>query len=67
MAPTSKKVPRDQTPSSRRRTLAQIEIEQKFMRAARKVKNTNCDHKHYNFKEHGRFCTCGTAMSDLGN
>lgn len=26
-----------------------------------------CDHKHWNFREHGRVCTCGKFMADFGD
>lgn len=26
-----------------------------------------CDHKHWEFGKHGRCCTCGELMADLGD
>jgi hypothetical protein len=28
---------------------------------------TPCDHIHWNFKTHGRICSCGTVMVDPGD
>lgn len=39
----------------------------KFVRAGHEAENRLCNHSHYDFKKHGRFCTCGTVMCDFGD
>lgn len=48
-------------------TKATVTIDQKFIKAGHKPENTSCDHAHYKFKEHGRYCTCGTIIVDFGD
>lgn len=31
------------------------------------LKAYGCDHRHYEFKIHGRFCDCGALMADPGD
>jgi len=33
----------------------------------RRVMDARCTHTHWNFKQHGRMCTCGTLMLDFGD
>ena len=49
------------------RTLEQIEAEGKFQRAGHMPENPECDHKHWDFRTHVRYCPCGTVMVDFGD
>jgi hypothetical protein len=49
------------------RTPEQEHTEQAFLRAGHRPENRSCDHKHYDFKKHGRYCTCGSIMVDFGD
>ena len=42
-------------------------VDEKFVKAGHKPENTSCDHAQYSFKEHGRYCPCGTCMVDFGD
>lgn len=42
-------------------------IEQKFVKLGYQPENKSCDHRHYEFKKHGRYCTFGTIMADFGD
>jgi hypothetical protein len=43
------------------------ETEKKFRAAGHKPENKDCDHQHWKFDVHGRYCTCGTVMVDFGD
>ncbi len=49
------------------RQLGAADYDQKFVVAGHNAENRLCDHSHYNFREHGRNCTCGTIMNDPGD
>lgn len=34
---------------------------------AEKMMSSGCDHAHYDFRKHGRICTCGTLMVNPGD
>lgn len=43
------------------------DYDQRFVVAGHNAENRLCDHSHYNFREHGRNCTCGTIMNYPGD
>ncbi len=49
------------------RPLSAADYDQKFVGAGHNAENRLCDHSHYNFREHGRNCTCGTIMNYPGD
>jgi hypothetical protein len=48
-------------------TVTVVSIGDKFLRAGHQPESKTCNHSHYNFKTHGRVCTCGTTMVDFGD
>jgi hypothetical protein len=44
-----------------------VAVDKKFVAAGHTPEDITCNHLHYRFKEHGRYCTCGTAMCDFGD
>ena len=49
------------------RTPEQVIAEEQFRRAGHAAENPNCDHTQWDWNKHGRYCTCGTPMVDLGD
>ena len=39
----------------------------KFVAAGHTTEDTGCNHLHWNFDKHGRYCTCGTCICDFGD
>lgn len=52
---------------SEKSRLTRAEYDRKFVRAGHKPGSKVCDHKHYSFEKHGRYCMCGTIMCDPGD
>ena len=46
---------------------ATVAMDAGFIRAGHRPENKNCDHLHWVFDKHGRYCTCGTSMFDPGD
>ncbi len=42
-------------------------IDQKFMVAGHEPEDPSCNHLHWRFRLHGRYCTCGSIMCDHGD
>jgi len=57
----------DTTAPTPDRPLTRAEYDQKFVKAGHEPGSKTCDHKHYSFEKHGRYCTCGTIMCDFGD
>lgn len=49
------------------REMARGRIDRSFVAAGHHPEYRTCDHKHYRFYLHGRYCTCGTCMVDPGD
>src|SRR3989344_2721684 len=49
------------------RSSEQAKYDRKFVRMGHEAENRICDHRHYQFLEHGRHCTCGSLMCDPGD
>lgn len=42
-------------------------IDKKFVATGHTPEDTSCNHMHWEFAKHGRYCTCGTVMMDPGD
>lgn len=44
-----------------------VTVDKKFVVAGHEPEDISCNHLHWEFRKHGRYCTCGTIMSDPGD
>jgi hypothetical protein len=49
------------------RSASQVAADLNYVAKGYPAENRLCDHKHYRFNEHGRYCSCGTQMCDPGD